>query len=150
MKRLGLLLCIILFSQCTKEKITQSLDSSGNIYKTEGLSIRLYPEYKKINEKEEGVLFASKDGEIAIILFKENVSEIKKFYSLTPATQTFTLKNCKAYLFTEKQRDGFKRLIKSRLEIFPDTRDIQITILACCLEKNYNKMTDMLLTIECE
>lgn len=147
---MGVLLCLVLTSQCGKESIHQNLDFSENLYKRGGFSIRLYPEYKKINEKEEGVLFASQNGEISIIIFKENVSEIRKFYTLTYSTSTFTLPNCNAYLFIEKQKEGFRRLIKARLEIFPATSDIQITILALELEKNYNKLMDMLRTIKLE
>lgn len=106
----------------------------------------LYPEYKKINEREGDVLFSSKTGEISIIVFKENISLIRKFYDLSTST-SFNLPNCKGYLFIEKKREGFRRLIKIRLEIFPNTRDIQITILALELEKNYNKIIDMLKTI---
>lgn len=150
MKRAGLLLCVILTSQCGRENIPQNLDFSHNIYKKGTFSIKLYPEYKKINEKEEGVLFSSPKGEISIMVFRENISPIKKFYALTYSTKTFTLSNCNAYLFIEKEKEGFKRLIKARLEIFPEKDDIQITIIAYELEKNYNKIMDMLGTIKLE
>lgn len=147
MKKLGVLLCVILFAQCKKEiSQNQNLNTSSNIYETEEFSIRLYPEYKKISEREGDVLFSSKTGEISIIIFKENISQIRKFYALT-STSAFALSHCNAYLFIEKRKEGFKRLINLRIEIFPKTADIQITILALELEKNYNKIIDMLETI---
>jgi|GEM_PF-6215211 len=152
MKKAGLLLCVILFSQCQKGRISEepNPDFIGNLYKTNyGFSIKLYPEYKKIRETKDGVLFSSKNGEIAIIVFKENVAPIKKFYFLTYSTSTLKLKNCYSYLFTEDKKEGFRRLKKVRLEIFPEERDIQITIIAF-EEKKYNKMMDMLSTIKIE
>lgn len=145
---MAVLLCVILLSQCEKEKGKTKDDFAGTIYEIEGFLIKLPREYKEINKKGEDRAFASKEGEIAIIVFRENVSEIRKFYALTYSTST--LLNCNAYLFIERQREGFRKIIKARLEIFPNTKDIQITILAKELEKNYNKMMDILQTIRVE
>ncbi len=139
-------------SQCGKEQrnLKPNPDFTGNIYKIEGLSVKLYPEYKKIKEDEAGILFSSDNGEIAIIVFREDVIPLRKFYSSKYGTSTISLENCHSYLFLDMEKDGFRRFQKARLEIFPQNKDIQITILAREIEKKSNKMMDMLSTIKIE
>ncbi|MEW6007702.1 MAG: hypothetical protein AB1595_06090 [bacterium] len=148
---LGLLLLVILLSHCAKEKLVkESPDKTP--YKTDyGFSILLYPEYKKVKENENGVLFSrDNEGEIAIIAFMEGSSQIKKYYSLSFGTSSFTLENCDSYIFTEKQKEGFREFLKTRLEIFPEKRDIQITLIAKETKKRYNKIMGILSTIKIE
>ncbi|MEW6102982.1 MAG: hypothetical protein AB1630_04050 [bacterium] len=151
MKKLAPLLLAILLSHCTKEKLLKESPDRISYNTDYGLSILLYPEYKKVKENENCVLFSrDNEGDIAIIVFRETSKDIKRYYALSFGTSSFKLENCDSYIFTEKQKEGFREFLKTRLEIFPHQRDIQVTIIAKETKKRYNKIMDIFSTIRIE
>lgn len=104
-----------------------------------------------MKENENCVLFSrDNEGDIAIIVFRETSKDIKRYYALSFGTSSFKLENCDSYIFTEKQKEGFREFLKTRLEIFPHQRDIQVTIIAKETKKRYNKIMDIFSTIRIE
>jgi len=143
---------LLLCCHCKKEIIKKNHNFTENIYKTDyGLSIKIPKEYKKINETSDGVLFSKGGNEdIAILLWTEDVPILKKFYTQTKEAIIFKLENQDAYLLTKKEKIGFGRYVNVRLEIFPEGKDIQITVLARIKEKDYEKIIATLSTIKIE
>lgn len=143
-------------------------DFSGEFYENQdyGFKIKLYPEYKKIKEEGGGVLFAEKDGNITILFWKEGGEAIKQFYQAVYKDKGM-LKDKKAlsalgierkpeffepfitnsFIILTTEREGFERVIKVRIEIFPEGGDSQITVLGIANEKGLKKVWDMINTI---
>ncbi len=146
-------------------------DFSGQFYeKTDyGFKIKLYAEYKKIKEEGEAVLFAEKDGNISILFWKEEGEDIKQFYQAVykekerlkdkkvlsalgierkpEIFEPFNREKADSFIILTTEREGFERVIKARIEIFPEGRDSQITVIGIANEKGLKKVWEMINTI---
>ena len=146
-------------------------DFSGEFYENQdyGFKIKLYPEYKKVKEEGEAVLFAQKDGNISILFWKEGGEAIKQFYKgvykkkemlsekkvlsalgierKPEFFEPFRAEKAESFIILTTEREGFERVIKVRIEIFPEGGNSQITVLGIANEKGLKKVWDMINTI---
>lgn len=146
-------------------------DFSGEFYENRdyGFKIKLYPEYKKIKEEGDAVLFAQKDGNITILFWKEGGEAIKQFYQTVyrekerlkdkkvlsalglerkpELFEPFKAEKSCSFIILTTEREGFERAIKIRIEIFPEGKDSQITVIGIANEKGLNKVWEMINTI---
>ena len=172
-KRLAPLLLLWLLG-CGQEEVKlpqAKTDFSGQFYENQDyrFKIKLYPEYKKIKEEGEAVLFAEKDGNVSILFWKEGGSVIKQFYQVVykekerlkdkkvlsalgierkpELFEPFAAEKADSFIILTTEREGFERAIKVRIEIFPEGGDSQITVIGIANEKGLKKVWDMINTI---
>ncbi|MDI6751997.1 MAG: hypothetical protein QME07_03975 [bacterium] len=173
MRRLAPLLLLWLLG-CGQEELRLpevKTDFSGQFYeKTDHkFKIKLYAEYKKIKEEEEAVLFAEKEGNISILFWKEGGGAIKQFYQTVykekerlkdkkvlsalgltrkpEIFEPFNRERADSFIILTTEREGFEKVIKARIEIFPKSEDSQITVIGIANEKGLKKVWEMINTI---
>lgn len=159
---------------CGQEEIKlpqAKTDFAGQLYENQGygFKIKLYADYKKIREEEEAVLFTEKDSKITILFWKEGGEVIKQFYQAVykekerlkekevlsalgveknpEIFELFKVENADSFIILATEREGFEKVIKTRIEIFPEGKDTQITVSAIANEKGLRKVWDVLHTI---
>ncbi len=172
-KRLAPLLLLWLLG-CGQEGLRlpdAKTDFSGEHYEDWDyrFKIKLYPEHKKIKEEGETVLFAAKDGNISILFWKKDGETIKQFYqavykekerlkdkkvlsalgieSKPEFFEPFKTEKAVSFIILTQEREGFERVIKVRIEIFPEGADTQITVIGIANENGLKKVWDMINTI---
>ncbi|MBU1262000.1 hypothetical protein KKG61_04080 [bacterium] len=146
-------------------------DFSGECYENGDyrFKIKLYADYKKIKEEGEAVLFAEKDGNITIIFWKEGGETIKQFYQAIykekerlkdkkvlsalgierkpDIFEPFKVEKADSFIILTTEREGFEKIIRIKIEIFPEGSDIQITVLGIANEKELKRVWEMINTI---
>jgi hypothetical protein len=176
----ALLPILLLFLAHCSQKEFKNLqvdpDFAGQFYENRdfGFAIKLYPEYEKIREEEESVLFSSdiREGINIVILFWKGAKEIKQFYEAVfenkerlkdreilsglgiekqpQFCEEFNIENGDSYIIVTKERKGFRSYFRVRLEIFPKKEDTQITIIARSRVDKIEKVWSMFSTIKIE
>jgi len=173
LKRLAPLLLLWLLG-CGQEALKlpeAKTDFSGQFYENGDyrFKIKLYTEYKKIKEEGDAVLFAEKNGNISILFWKDGGGVIKQFYQAIYKEKArlkdkkvlsalgiernpeffepFRAEKADSFIILTTEREGFEKVIKVRIEIFPEEGDSQITVFGIANEKGLKKVWDMINTI---
>ncbi|MEW6608960.1 MAG: hypothetical protein AB1414_16190 [bacterium] len=156
----------------TNQKLV-NLEEEGQLYTSpnNGFSIRLFPEYEKVNEdKNKAVCFSSeKITRCAIIFWAENVYAVHKEYKKAFENpedfqsaaallileelgvlgepikiEKMDIKDVDAYYFQTKHKKLFTEFYRTRIEAFPKNRNLQITVFFQNKEKDLPKVVKMI------